>query len=197
MTGVVRYLALGDSVTQGVGAPDPETGSFPARLSARWRTRGCTVELKNVGVSGYTASAVLSDQVPEIAVFKPTLITFQTGANDIANGVTMEDYRKDVKIILDAAKESGARVVVLLQNQWFRAPQGPSYGGTFEKHAAYDAIMLEELKAKGAELVDLRALYTQQADNNLWVSDGIHPTPEAYDAWAAEIARVIPSPCGK
>ena len=196
-TGVVRYLALGDSLTQGIGAADIETGSFPARLSERWRTKGCKVELKNVGVSGYTAGQVITDQLPEIAPFKPTLITFQSGANDIANGVTTDAYRKDVRTVLDAAKGSGARVVVLLQNEWFRAPEGPNYGGTAEKRAAYDSIMIEEVKAKGVELVDLRLLYQQQADNKLWISDGIHPTGEAYDAWAAEIARVIPSPCGK
>jgi acyl-CoA thioesterase-1 len=140
---------------------------------------------------------MVTDQLPSIAEFKPTFITFQSGANDIANNVTTDAYRNDVKTVLDAAKKSGARVVVLLQNEWFRAPEGPNYGGTPEKRATYDSIMIEEVKAKGAELVDLRLLYQQQADKKLWVSDGIHPTGEAYDAWAAEIARVIASPCGK
>lgn len=194
-TGVVRYLALGDSLSEGIGAPDPATGSFPARVSERWRANGCKIELQNSGVSGYTAAQILSDQVPDIATFKPTLITFQTGANDIANGVTTDAYRNDVRTVLDAAKKSGARVIVLLQNEWFRAPAGPGYGGTPEKRAAYDAIMIEEVKAKNIEIIDLRLLYQQQADKNLWVDDGIHPTAEAYDAWAAEIARVLPSPC--
>lgn len=194
-TGEVRYLAIGDSYTQGIGAPDIETGAFPARLSARWRTSGCKVELRNVGTSGYTAGQMVTDQLPAIAEFKPTFITFQSGANDIANGVTTDAYRKAVKTVIDAAKASGARVVVLLQNEWFRAPEGPNYGGTAEKRATYDSIMIEEVKAKGVELVDLRLLYKQQADENRWVSDGIHATAEAYDAWATEIARVIPSPC--
>jgi lysophospholipase L1-like esterase len=196
-TGAVRYLAIGDSLTQGVGVDDLETGAFPATLSERWRKRGCEVELRNVGISGYTAGQMITDQLPAIAEFKPTFITFQSGANDIANNVTTDAYRKDVRTIIDAAKKSGARVVVLLQNEWFRAPAGPGYGGTAEKRATYDAIMLEEIAAKSAELLDLRLLYKQQADANQWVSDGIHPTPAAYDAWSAEIARVIPSPCGK
>jgi lysophospholipase L1-like esterase len=197
VTREVRYLALGDSLTQGIGATDLDKGSFPALVSERWRKRGCKVELRNVGASGNTASQVISDQLPAIAEFKPTFITFQSGANDIANGVTMDAYRKDVKTVLEAAKGSGARVVVFLQNEWFRAPAGPGYGGTAEKRTAYDLIMLEEVKAKRAELLDLRLLYRQQADKNLWIDDGIHPTPESYEAWAAEIARVIPSPCGK
>ena len=50
----VRYLSLGDSLTQGVGAPDEQTGSFPALLAEKWRGEGCDVELQNAGISGYT-----------------------------------------------------------------------------------------------------------------------------------------------
>jgi lysophospholipase L1-like esterase len=35
----IRYLSLGDSLTQGVGAPDEQTGSFPALLAEKWRGR--------------------------------------------------------------------------------------------------------------------------------------------------------------
>ncbi|MBS2012665.1 MAG: SGNH/GDSL hydrolase family protein [Deltaproteobacteria bacterium] len=196
-SGEIRYLSIGDSLTQGIGAPNPETEAFPAKLAERWRAKGCKVELSNVGISGYTAGEMLRDQVPQIAPFKPTFITFQSGANDIANSVTPEAYRTNVRAVIDAAKKSGARVVVLLQNEWFRAPAGPGYGGTPEKRAAFDAIMLEEIARASVELVDLRLLYKQQADANQWVSDGIHPTAAAYDAWANELARVIPAPCGK
>lgn len=194
--GVVRYLALGDSLTQGVGAPDMETGAFPALLAQRWREQGCQVELKNVGISGYTAGQVVSDQLPEVANFNPTLITFQAGGNDIANGVPLDEYRAGARQVLDAAKASGARVVVLAQNEWFRSPVGLNYGTEVpQQRAAYDAALIEEITAHGAEFVDLRALYRQQADENLWVEDGIHPTPQAYAAWADELARIVPAPC--
>jgi lysophospholipase L1-like esterase len=82
--GAVRYLALGDSLSQGVGAPDEQTGAFPALLAERWRGEGCEVELQNAGISGYTAEQVLTDEVPQIDEFKPTLITFQAGGNDMS-----------------------------------------------------------------------------------------------------------------
>jgi acyl-CoA thioesterase-1 len=52
---------------------------------------------------------VLSDEVPAIADFQPTVITFQAGGNDIANSVSLEEYRRNVKAVLDAASNSGAR----------------------------------------------------------------------------------------
>lgn len=196
-TGEVRYLAMGDSISQGIGTNDFETDSFPYKLAEKWRARGCKVELKNLGVAGYTAQDLIANQNPEIAPFKPTFISIQVGANDIANSVTADKYRTNVKLVLDAAKRSGARVIVLGQNEWWRSPEGPSYGGTAEKRDAFDAILFEETKAKGAELVDLRLLYRQHADKQLWATDGIHPTAPAYAEMAAEIGRIIPSPCGK
>ena len=191
----VRYLAIGDSLSQGIGADKPDTQSFPARLAERWRKAGCTVELNNAGISGYTAALMIVDEVPHIETFKPTIITFQSGANDIANGESEKDYRKNIGTVLDAAVGSGARVYVLLQNEWFRAPDGPSYGGTRKLRDAYDAIMIAEAKSRDVEVLDLRAIYKQQADDDEWVDDGIHPTGKAYDAWAERLASMIPRPC--
>ena len=194
--GGVRYLALGDSLTQGVGAVDEQTGAFPALLAERWRADGCEVELQNAGISGYTAGQVLAEQVPQIESFSPTIITFQAGGNDIANGVPIDQYRQDVKSVLDSATASGARVYVFAQNEWFRSPEGLSYGDDLAaQRAAYDDVLIEETSTRGAEFVDLRPLYKQQADGGQWVEDGIHPTPEAYEAWAEEMTGALPSPC--
>ncbi|MBX3231206.1 MAG: SGNH/GDSL hydrolase family protein [Labilithrix sp.] len=195
-TGEIRYLALGDSLTQGVGASDESTGSFPARLAKKWRDEGCEVELLNVGVSGYTAQQVVDDQLPQMADFKPTIVTFQAGANDIAHSVTLSAYRTAVKKVLTDTKATGARVIVLAQNEWFRSPEGKTYGsGLGEQRATFDAALIEEVEARDAEFVDMRAVYKRQADANAWVEDGIHPTDDAYEEWATELARVIPAPC--
>ncbi len=195
-SGAIRYLALGDSLTQGVGAPDEQTGAFPALLSEGWRAEGCNVELRNVAVSGYTAGQVVTDQLPEIEAFGPTLITFQAGANDIATGVSISEYRENVGIVLDAATSSGARVIVLAQNEWFRSPEGLNYGPDLAaQRTAFDAALIEEATARGVEFVDLRPLYQEQADEGLWVEDGIHPTADAYDAWSEEILSAVPAPC--
>jgi len=198
VTGEVRYLALGDSISQGVGSADIEAAAFPTRVAERWRARGCKVEVKNVAAGGNTTNDIIAAQLPELTPFKPTFISLQIGANDIATDVPIETYRVNMKTILDAAKKSGARVITLSMNDWPRSPEGPNYGtGLGDKRIAYDAVLIEETKTAGAEFVDLRLLYQQHADKKMWAEDGLHPTVEAYDAMAAEIARVIPSPCGK
>lgn len=196
LSGGIRYLAIGDSLTQGVGAPDESTGAFPALLAEHWRADGCEVELQNAGISGYTVAQILDEQVPQIESFKPNIITFQGGGNDIANGITIDEYHENVKSVLDSATGSGARVIVLAQNDWARSPVGVDYGESVpSQRAAFDDVLIEEASAHGAEFIDLRPLYAEQADQDQWVEDGLHPTPEAYQAWADRLTEEVPAPC--
>ena len=184
-------------MTQGVGAVDEQTGAFPALVAERWRADGCEVELQNAGISGYTAGQILAEQVPQIESFAPTIVTFQAGGNDIVNGVPIDEYRNNVKSVLDAATDSGARVIVLAQNEWFRSPEGKNYVGEdgAAQRSAFDDVLIEETSAHGAEFVDMRPLYAEQAEQGQWVEDGIHPTPEAYEAWAEKLSEAVPAPC--
>ena len=104
----------------------------------------------NVGVSGYTAGQVLAEQVPQIGPFQPTLITFQAGGNDIVNGVSVDEYRQNVRAVLDPAKASGARVIVLAQNEWFRSPEGQNHGTDLSaQRDTHDTVLIEEASAPG------------------------------------------------
>lgn len=104
--------------------------------------------------------------------------------------------RQNVRAVLDSAKASGARVIVLAQNEWFRSPEGQNYGTDLSaQRDTHDTVLIEEASAPGTEFVDLRSLYRQQADDGQWVDDGIHPTPAAYEAWASELASAVSAPC--
>ena len=51
----VRIVALGDSLTAGLGLP--ANAAFPARLEQALKAKGLAVEVANAGVSGDTAPA--------------------------------------------------------------------------------------------------------------------------------------------
>jgi lysophospholipase L1-like esterase len=190
-----RYLALGDSFTIGTGAT-PEQ-SYPARLTAR---ASCSVELRNVGVNGYTTEDVIEDELPELAPFKPTLVTLAIGANDIVQGRTPGEYRDHVRRILAAVKAAGAkRIVSLPQPDWSLSPAARSFGDSPAIHARIvdaNSILRDETLAVGGSFADLFPLMETQARAGMIASDGLHPSAAAYDAWAAELARQGVSPCG-
>jgi lysophospholipase L1-like esterase len=63
------------------------------------------------------------------------------------------------------------------------------------QRSTFDDVLIKEASAHGAEFVDMRPLYAEQAEQGQWVEDGIHPTPEAYEAWAEKLSEAVPAPC--
>jgi lysophospholipase L1-like esterase len=193
----VRYLAIGDSFTIGTGSL-PER-AFPARLAARWRARGCALVAKNAAVNGYTTDDLIAEELPALATFRPTLVTVAIGANDLVRGRGLDAYRGNVRRILDAAVASGARVVVLPQPDWSGSPTASSFGTRATLADAirrFNTALADEARDTGASWVDLSPLMQRQAASGQVAADGLHPSAEAYDAWAEELSRVLPSPCG-
>jgi lysophospholipase L1-like esterase len=89
-------------------------------------------------------------------------------------------------------------VVVLPQPDWSRSPSAASFGTQpvlAESIARFNGALAAEARAKGAEWVDLVPLMLEQASKGMLASDGLHPSSSAYDQWAAELARVLSSPC--
>ncbi|CRK61988.1 Lysophospholipase L1 and related esterases [Alloactinosynnema sp. L-07] len=194
----MRYLALGDSVTSGEGVLADQ--SYPHRLAALWRDSGCDVELSNVAVTGYKSADVVSDELPAAATFKPTLATLMVGGNDVANGVGVEEYRGNVRTILRGLTDAGATVVTISQQFWDRTPVGEGYGTREEltaKRTEFDAVLIAEGRAVGATHVDLRQVFEEQAEKQMWLDDELHPTAAAYDEWAAALVKAVADPCEK
>src|SRR2546426_12315229 len=86
---VVRYVAIGASDTVGVGAADPTTGSWPARLAAKLPA-GATY--LNLGVSGSLASGAREQQLPKALEARPTHATVWLAVNGLNAGLGPGDY---------------------------------------------------------------------------------------------------------
>lgn len=79
-----RYVALGDSITEGYG--DPVDGE-PRRSWTDWVADGLARDnpafvYRNLGLRASTALDVLRQQVPVAADLAPDLVTLTVGAND-------------------------------------------------------------------------------------------------------------------
>lgn len=196
-----RYLALGDSFTIGTGST-PEQ-AFPAGLARRWREAGCVVELRNLGVNGYTTDDVTQQELPVFDSFAPVFVTLAVGANDIVRGRSEEDYRTRVRAMLvtltaPRAGRTTPRVITLPQPDWSLSPAAASFGDVRETAAKierFNQILHEESDAVGARYVDLFPLMRQQAQAGMIAGDGLHPSSAAYDAWAGALAETLPRPC--
>jgi lysophospholipase L1-like esterase len=150
-------------------------------------------------VNGYTTGDVIAEELLQLAGFGPTFVTLAIGANDIVHGSTPGEYRGRVRQILTALRAAGVkRIVTLPQPDWSLSPVAGSFGDPAAIHARIveaNAILRDETAAAGATYVDLFPLMESHARAGHIARDGLHPSAEAYDAWAEELARRGVGPC--
>lgn len=192
-----RYLALGDSFTIGTGTtPDR---SFPAVLVNRWWDQGLECDLRNPAVNGYTTDDLIREELPLVESYRPDLITLLIGANDIVAGSREERYRAQLRRIHErvVANAPGARRFALPQPDWSLTPAGASFGDTAriaKTIERFNTIAREEAERAGASYADIFPLMREQMRNGMTAPDGLHPSAEAYAAWADALVETLRPP---
>lgn len=99
-------LALGDSLTSGVGA-SADT-AYPTLLAARtgWN-------VINAGVSGNTSAQALERLPALLQEHRPTLVIVSIGGNDFLRRLPLETTRTNLRRIGEQARASGAQVLLV------------------------------------------------------------------------------------
>lgn len=173
----VRIVALGDSLTAGLGLP--VNAAFPAKLEQALKAKGLAVEITNAGVSGDTASAGLARldwSVPE----GTDAVIVEFGANDTLRGIDPKVTRQALGGIVRRLRGRG--IAVLLTGMRAAPNLGPDYGRDFE--AIYSALAAENDLLFYPFFLDGVA-----TDSKLNQRDGLHPTAAGVDAI---VARILP-----
>jgi len=172
-----RIVALGDSLTAGLGLPRDE--AYPALLQKRLMEEGLDYEVVNAGVSGDTSAGGLSRLDWALAGDVRILIV-ALGGNDGLRGLPPEELRRNLSQIIERARARGITVVLA----GMEAPPnfGPEYIVAF--HNVYPSLAREYQVAFVPFLLQGVA-----GSATLNQPDGIHPTEEgarivADNVWA-------------
>jgi acyl-CoA thioesterase I len=173
----VKIVALGDSLTAGLGLPANE--GFVPRLQAALAAKGVAVAIANAGVSGDTASGALARldwSVPD----GTDAVIVEIGANDMLRGIKPQVTRGALDTILQ--RLTGRHIAVLLCGMRAAPNLGADYGQSFES-------IYPELAAKYGTLVYPFFLDGVAADLGLLQKDGLHPSAAGVDVI---VARILP-----
>src|SRR5216117_2056008 len=83
-----RYVALGDSSTEGIDDPDGRGGyrGWSRRLAQRIAEVQGSLEYANLGVRGRTTHQILRHQLAPALALRPDLATLFSGTNDVVGG---------------------------------------------------------------------------------------------------------------
>ena len=166
-------LALGDSLTQGVGATSP-AHTWPAvfeRFSG-WR-------MVNGGVSGDTSDMALARLPDLLREHNPQLAIVSIGGNDFLHQQSGAATRENIRAIVQQNQSAGAQVLLVAEPQ-------PSIAAALGRVS--DHPMFAEL-AKELGVPLLENAWSDILSDEKLRSDRIHANDAGYEQFARELFK--------
>jgi acyl-CoA thioesterase-1 len=181
----VKIVALGDSLTAGLGLPEKD--GFVPRLQAALAAKGIAAAIVNAGVSGDTAAGALA-RLDWSAPDGTDAVIVELGANDMLRGFKPEVTRDALDKILQRLKDR--HIAVLLCGMRAAPNLGADFGRSFEP-------IYPELAAKYGALLYPFFLDGVAGDRSLNQHDGLHPTAAGVDVIVAAILPKVEELIGR
>ncbi|HIA91876.1 TPA: SGNH/GDSL hydrolase family protein [Candidatus Saccharibacteria bacterium] len=176
------YVALGDSAAQGIGATSPMRGYVGLVAKHLEQKTGSYVKIINLSKSGAVITEAINDQLPELAKYKPDVITVEIGANNIKD-FEPATFRREFKQLIDGLPD-GAYVADI-----------PDFGTgpLVNKAEAASKIVRDELsKQPRLNSVPLEAETKENFNHWLhYAPDFFHPNNWGYKVWAKAFTDTI------
>ncbi|BBY00215.1 SGNH/GDSL hydrolase family protein [Mycobacterium seoulense] len=193
-TGYSRYVAIGDSQTEGLWDGDDVVGllGFADRLAALLDSLHPGLHYANLAIRGKLVADVLREQVPQALAMRPDLITVCVGMNDVIQpGRSFGRALVDLDEVHAALAGSGATVVTTtFPNVAQFLPLGRLVSGRLAR--INDAIRAAA-DHHGFRLVDLyNAPSMRELDT--WAIDRVHASAKGHMLFAAAAAEALNLP---
>ncbi|MEM9800235.1 MAG: arylesterase [Planctomycetota bacterium] len=177
--GSPTVVFLGDSLTAGLHlTPDL---AFPAELQRRLVESGDPFELVNAGASGDTSRGGVTRLPWLLRNADPDVVVVELGANDGLRGVKLSATEDNLREILAAVRDAGARPLLVGMNV-------PANLGEYaDDFAALYPRLAEELD------VPLVARFLDGVGGvpEMNLEDGMHPNPEGHVRLAANVEDAL------
>jgi lysophospholipase L1-like esterase len=189
-----RYVALGDSTTEGLEDPYPngEYRGWADRLAARIAEFEPGFRYANLAVRGKLARQVREDQLDIALALEPDLASVLAGLNDMLRRTAdIDAVAGQIEAMVGGLRRGGADVIA------FALPD-PVPVNPLARRAAVHIFKLNRAirdiaERHGAFLIDLEA-HPVASDPRLWDLDRLHGNPEGHRRIAAAAAEAIGLP---
>lgn len=191
-----RFVALGDSFTEGLGDPDPARPNgvrgWADRVAEVLGQHAAAADsdfgYANFAIRGRKLRGVLDEQLDPAIALAPDLVTIYIGANDILRpSVDLDDLVEQYDGALSRLAATGARLLV-----WTAFDPGGSatYKLLRGRFALYNELVRESAERHGATVVDYWRL-REYRDWRLWDEDRMHMGPAGHQRMAIEVLDTL------
>jgi lysophospholipase L1-like esterase len=185
-----RYVALGDSFTEGVGDHD-ETRPNGVR---GWADRVAEVlatddfAYANLAIRGRKLLPILAEQIEPALQMKPDLVSIYAGANDVLRPrVDIDRLVQAYDLAVGRLVAAGVHVVMFTAYD----PGGsPVFGALRGRFAIYNELVRQVAEGHGATLVDFWRL-SDYRDDRLWDTDRMHMSSAGHQRMAAAVLDAL------
>ena len=185
--GSVKYVALGDSLTAGVGS-DAVESTFVYQKAMRLAKQFGRVDVVNLGVPGATSEDLIAGQLKVVINEQPDYVTLLIGVNDIHNKVSIAEYVTRMSRILDELLTKTSAQIVLINLPYLGASEVlpfPLSGVLDIRTKQFNKILEKFNYTDRIKLVDLYTptRWTSSVDSKYYAADHFHPSGEGYLFW--------------
>lgn len=216
MTGSVRIVAFGDSITNGVGlvgVTEEQTFRDIVRRDLAERL-GVPAEVVNAGVNGDIVTLAVERLDRDVVNRKPDLVTIMFGGNEAGfyrpetNGfadtprVSLDQFKATVAKMVDRLQAAGITVVLMTC-----PPMTERYWGMhlepYQKHGInflvkdYARAMRDVARKKGVELVDVYRAFEEKPERLDYFPDGLHPDRRGHRVIADLLVKQLAGILGR
>ncbi|MEU1472670.1 SGNH/GDSL hydrolase family protein [Streptomyces sp. NPDC005761] len=190
----LRYVALGDSQTEGVGDGDDTVGlrGWADRLAEHLTAVNPGLQYANLAVRGRVAGQVRAEQLGPALALRPDLATVVAGVNDLLRPrVDVTEVAGQLEEMFAALTAAGAQVATLtIPDVGKIAPLArPVRARVSELN-----VLIRAAAARHGVAVAEIAHHPVATDPRLWSIDRLHASPLGHARIAAAVAHAIGLP---
>jgi lysophospholipase L1-like esterase len=186
-----RFVALGDSTTQGIDDRCPGGGyrGWADRLAERMAADEPALLYANLAVRGKLMRQIRAEQLGPALALAPDLVTVVGGYNDLLRRrYDLDAVAADLEGMLVALRATGATVVTMTLPDL--SAFIPAARLVRARMRAHDQAVRAAARRSGALVVDLAAI-PAAADPRFWSDDRLHANTAGHAYIAAAFAQAL------
>ncbi|MET7934352.1 SGNH/GDSL hydrolase family protein [Streptomyces sp. NPDC005322] len=190
----LRYVALGDSQTEGLGDGDDIVGlrGWADRLAEQLTVHSPGVQYANLAVRGRLVAQVRAEQLRPALGLSPDLATVVAGVNDLLRPrFDADEVAGHLEAMFDALTAQGARVATLTFPDPSRMT--PLARPLSSRVTALNHRIREAARRHGVAVAET-SVHEVVADPRLWSPDRLHAGPLGHERIAAAVAHALRLP---
>ncbi|GKQ40614.1 SGNH/GDSL hydrolase family protein [Streptomyces sp. A012304] len=190
----LRYVALGDSQTEGLGDGDDTTGlrGFADRLAEQLARHEPSVEYANLAVRGRLAAQIHAEQLAPALALGPDLATVVAGVNDLLRPrFDADEVAGHLEAMFAALTARGAHVATITVPDPSRI--SPLARPLVPRVTALNQRIRQAARRHGVTVAET-ALHPVGNDPRLWSTDRLHASSLGHQRIAAALAHALRLP---